>query len=116
MNDFFEPIANALDLVIIGVVLASGFFQKMYLKGFYFSKDKSYDSALKTLLVSAVFSAVYIVLIKNPEKANNWAKYFLSYVFATSLYELLITPFIRWIKKKTGNEDIDNPIPEDKKQ
>jgi len=102
MEQFFDTILNAVDFIIIGIVLVSGFFQKMYLKGFYLSKDSSYDSALKTLVVSAVFSSIYILLIKNPENVTNWAKYFLSYVFATSLYELLINPFTNWIKKKTG--------------
>lgn len=111
MEQFFEKIVDALDFIIVGIVLVSGFFQKMYLKGFYLSKDPSYDSALKTLLVSLLFSTVYIILIKDPEKATNWSKYFLSYVFATSLYELLITPFVRWIKKKTGQDDTPNDKP-----
>jgi hypothetical protein len=109
MNQFFDTIINALDFLIVGIVLVSGFFQRMYLKGFRLSKDGSYDQALKTLLVSAIFSTIYILLIKNPGQSSNWAKYFLSYVFATSLYELLITPFMRWIKKKTG-DDADSPI------
>lgn len=106
MEKFFDVIINSLDFIIVGIVLVSGFFQKMYLKGFRFSKDASYDSALKTLLVSAIFSTVYILLVKNPDRADNWAKYFLSYVFATSLYELLVSPFIKWIKSKTGNTDV----------
>jgi hypothetical protein len=105
MEKFFDVIINSLDFIIVGIVLVSGFFQKMYLKGFKLSKDASYDSALKTLLVSAIFSTVYILLVKNPDRADNWAKYFLSYVFATSLYELLVSPFIKWVKAKTGNTD-----------
>lgn len=100
MNQFFEPILNAIDFIIVGLVLASGFFQGRYLTGITLSKNSSYDSALKTLFVSAVFSAIYIILIKDPEKASNWSKYFLSYVFATSLYELLVQPFTKWIQSK----------------
>lgn len=105
MEAFFEQVINALDFIVVAIVLVSGFFQKMYLKGIIFSKDDAYDSALKTLLVSAVFSTIYIFLIKDPDKSSNWSKYFLSYVFATSLYELLISPFVRFIKKKTGQTD-----------
>ena len=105
MNNFFDILQSHLDFVVVAIVLCSGFFQKMYLKGFSFAKDASYDSALKTLAVSFVASAIYIILIKNPEKPNNWAMYFLSYFFATSLYELLINPFINWVKAKTGQSN-----------
>mgnify|MGYP001558409558 FL=1 len=100
--EFFNAFADKLDIAIVGIVLCSGFFQKMYLKGFTLSKDTGYDSALKTLLVSAVASAIYIFFLKDAGDANNWAKYFISYFGATSLYELLVQPFVNWIKAKTG--------------
>lgn len=100
--NFFDSFADKLDIAIVGIVLCSGFFQKMYLKGFTLSKDVSYDSALKTLAVSAVASSLYIVFLKDAGNANNWAKYFISYFGATSLYEMLINPFVSWIKSKTG--------------
>lgn len=101
-----DLIIDKLDFVIVGIVLCSGFFQKLYLKGIVFTKDSSYNSALKTLLVSGVASAIYILAIKDPENGINWAKYFLSYFAATSLYELLISPFVKWIKGKIGNSDV----------
>lgn len=103
MGNFFDSFADKLDIAIVGIVLCSGFFQKMYLKGFSLSKDSGYDSALKTLLVSAVASALYIVFLKDAANANNWAKYFISYFGATSLYELLISPFTNWVKSKFGS-------------
>lgn len=102
--NFFDSFLDKFDVWIVGIVLCSGFFQSKYLKGFIWSKDSGYDSALKTLAVSAVASAIYIVLLKDPDSANNWAKYFVSYFGATSLYELLVQPFIRMIKRKTGGE------------
>lgn len=100
-----DALLSKLDLIVMGIVLCSGFFQKMYLKGFKLSNDPSYDSALKTLLVSGVASAIYILALKNPQEGNNWAKYFVSYFAATSLYELLVSPFVRWIKAKTGQTE-----------
>lgn len=100
--DFLNSLAGSIDFIIMGIVLCSGFFQKMYLRGFSLSKDVSYDSALKTLLVSGVVSALYIFLLKDADKANNWSKFLISYFGATSLYELLINPFVKWIKSKTG--------------
>lgn len=98
----FDIILNQIDFYIVCLVLASGFFQNRYLTGIVISKTNSLDSALKTLLVSFCVSAIYIMLIKNPEKSSNWAKYFLSYFFATSMYELLVDPFVNWIKKVTN--------------
>lgn len=93
---------DKIDVYIVVIVLCAGFFQSRYFKGFSISKDASYDSALKTLGLSAVASAIYIILAKNPGVATNWAKYFISYFAATSLYELLINPFTNWVKNKFG--------------
>jgi putative effector of murein hydrolase LrgA (UPF0299 family) len=103
MNEFFDSFATKIDIYIVGLVLLSGFFQNKYFKGFKINKkDESYDSALKTLLLSAVVSVVYIYLLKDPEKADNWSKYFISYFMATSIYELIVSKFVDWIKLKTG--------------
>lgn len=103
MNNFFDIILSSIDFVVVAIVLCSGFFQTRYLSVWTWSKDPKHDSALKTLVVSFLASVVYIVLIKDPEKGSNWAKYFLSYFFATSLYELLVKPFYTWISSKLGN-------------
>lgn len=102
MNDFFQSLMDKMDIYIVVIVLCAGFFQSRYFKGFTWSKDASYDSALKTLALSALVSVIYIWLIKDPEKASNWSKYFISYFAATSLYELLISKFVDWVKDKTG--------------
>lgn len=98
--NFFENLIAHIDLMIVAIVLGAGFFQKKYLKGITLAKDKAYDSALKTLMVSFIASAIYIILAKDPEKPNNWSMYFLSYFFSTSFYELLISPFVNWIKAR----------------
>lgn len=95
-------LTNNLDFIIVGLVLCSGFFQKQYLKGFKLSKDDTHDSALKTLMVSFIVSGIYILLAKDPDRASNWGKYFFSYFGATSLYELIVSPFTDWIKRITG--------------
>ena len=106
--NLLNSLMEKLDLWVVAIVLCSGFFQARYLKGFSLSKDISYDSALKTLGLSAIASSLYIVLAKDPNSATNWAKYFFSYFGATSLYELLVSPFVRWIKKITGEKETDN--------
>lgn len=100
MNSFFDTVLQSLDFWVVLIVFAAGFFQKAYFKGFSLSKDSSYDSALKTLFTSAIASAIYIALTKNPENGKNWAQYFISYFAATSFYELLLNPFTEYIKSK----------------
>lgn len=97
MNSFFDTILSNIDWVVIVIVLCSGFFQSRYLANW------KVQSASKTLLVSFVASAIYIALMKNPENGKNWAGYFLSYFFSTSLYELLVKPFTNWISSKVGS-------------
>jgi hypothetical protein len=109
MQNLLNQLMAGIDLWIIAIVLCSGFFQKKYFQGFKISKDPSYDSALKTLALSFVVSLIYIYLVKDPAKSSNWSKYFFSYFGATSLYELLVSPFIDWIKKVTGQKtDTEN--------
>lgn len=102
MINLLNHLMTGIDLWVIAIVLCSGFFQKKYLQGFSISKRPDYDSALKTLLLSAIASTLYIFLLKDPEKSSNWSKYFFSYFGATSLYELLVSPFVEWIQKITG--------------
>lgn len=102
MSTFFDQLMNVLDVVVVVLVLLSGFFQKKYFQGFKLSSNESYDSALKTLALSFAVSIIYIVLIKDPTRANNWSRYFLSYFAATSLYELLVSPFTKWLQSKFG--------------
>jgi hypothetical protein len=102
MNSFFDTITSRIDFIIVAIVLCSGFFQTRYLSGWVWAKNSTQDSALKTLAVSAVASVIYIALVKDPAKGSNYAMYFLSYFFATSLYELLIKPFVNWITLRIG--------------
>jgi hypothetical protein len=103
--NFFDIILNSIDFLIVALVLASGFFQSRYMTGFKLSKtNEGLDSALKTLGVSFVVSAIYILILQDPDKPSNWAKYFLSYFFATSFYELIVDPFVNFVKKKLGSD------------
>lgn len=104
-----------LDVIIVAIVLMSGFFQERLLPEWKVAKDPRLCAALKTLIVSFVAGSVYIFLVYKQEKAEAdgakvllpWVKYFISYFFATSLYDMCIRPFRKWIQKKTG--DVDPP-------
>lgn len=98
--EFYQMLIEKLhlDLVIIALVIASGFFQETYLCGLRLAKDDRYDAALKTLIISAVVSATWVYLISDTYIKSEVARYFLSYVTATSAYEIVIRPIRKWLK------------------
>lgn len=117
MEQFFDFLKNQLniDLIIVVLVILSGFFQEKYLGAFRLAKSDRYDSSLKTLLLSAIISLTYILLFYNftaqaNKKANvpvdpiPWAKYLISYFAATSLYDLVINPFRKFLIRKFGQD------------
>lgn len=105
-----------LDIIIIVIVFLSGFFQEKYLCKFSWVKDGRFDASLKTLIVSLIASSIYIILIYKEAKRTSedgtalipWAKYFISYFAATSLYDLGIRPIRKWITKKLGEPETNN--------
>ncbi|MBO9658328.1 MAG: hypothetical protein J7527_05840 [Chitinophagaceae bacterium] len=98
-----------LDLYIILIVFLSGFFQEKYLCKIILSADSKFDATIKTLIVSFVVSSIYIWIVyyELDDKSVKlpYAKYFLSYFTATSIYELAIRPFTRWWKKKFNSKN-----------
>jgi len=97
-----------IDPIIVALVILSGFFQEKYLCHFKLSKETRYDAALKTLAVSFIAASIYIVLIYDKTVPLPAAKYFISYFAATSLYDMVIRPVTKWMKKliskATGEE------------
>lgn len=87
-----------LDLVIIALVLSAGFFQSYYLFNMKLSP------AIKTLIVSFVFTILYAVAlwIAGSFDKDMLPKYILSYAVATSMYELLIKKYF-----SKGNNEVE---------
>lgn len=117
MEQVFEWLKNQLniDLIIVVLVILSGFFQEKYLESVTISKNLRLNASLKTLFLSAIVSTIYIVLVYRDVKNNSlrngvpadpmpWAKYFISYFTATSFYDFIIKPFRRFIQKKMGTD------------
>jgi hypothetical protein len=112
MQEFLDYIATKwnVDIIIVLIVLLSGFFQSSYLTIIELSKNPKTDSAWKTLTVSFVASMVWIIFThKGSKDPLPLAKYFFSYFLATSLYELLINPFKNWIVSKFNLGQIPKP-------
>ena len=96
-----------IDLWILLIVILSGFFQKTYFQGFNLSKSGRYDEALKTLILSFFVGLIYLYLVYVQDRAADipWAKYFVSYFAATSIYELVINPIRQALIKKFGGTE-----------
>jgi len=86
-----------IDFFIVLIVLSAGFFQNRYLSVWEITKDQKTAGALRTLIVSFIAAGIYLWFL-NPGK-DTFANYFVSYFATTSLYELLVRPFMKWIKK-----------------
>lgn len=101
LTEHISPIAVVL--VILGGIFATRYFDWWAI-----------PNTLKTLIFGTVFIAVYIIIQKltGELETADYSKYFLSYAFATSLYELLLKWFMKAVKNKLkGNDkpDTDHP-------
>lgn len=89
-----------LDAVVMLLVICAGFFQKKYLQ------EVNILPALKTLIVGCLFVGIW-VLIKWVNKSLERDKvedYFISFAVATSLYDLVLKPFINLLFPKSNEK------------
>lgn len=105
--EFFININTSLqilniDLIIVMLVIAAGFFQKRYLKSF------TLNSAFKTLIVGTIFTTIYMGLncdFSSWECAKPCLMVaFISYCFATSFYEIIVKHSVTYLSNKFGNK------------
>ena len=90
-----------IDVVVVGMVIAGGYFSKAYLTAY-----KASD-AIKTLIVGTVFTCLYLLLMFAAKHPINIVKCFISYAAATSFYELIIKEITKFVgtfnKDETSN-------------
>jgi len=106
-----------IDIYIIAIVMLSGFFQEKYMCIFKWSKDARLDAALKTLALSFLVSSIYIIILYKDAKRLSedgkvflpWGKFLITYFATTSLYDLAVRPFRKFIKKKFGDDEPVKP-------
>lgn len=120
-KNIWDMIGQYLDWILFLLVLAGGYFQSAYLKGIKLSKSN--DATVKTLLMGSIFCFIYLAILKmNGQLPKEvWAKYFFSYVAATSFYEIILKPFnifierfMAWwtnkVNKMFGKDKADPPV------
>ena len=105
-----------IDILMILLVIASGFFQQKFLSPFcWYKKDARYDATLKTFAISIVLCGIYTWLVKyegnmasttEQMQGTPWLKIFISFALGTSFYDLIVRLFKIEFKKKTG-QDVD---------
>lgn len=107
-----------VDVIIVALVFLAGFFQEKYLIGWVWVNNNRRDASLKTLVVSLIFSTIYILVAAKELKRAHvdgataflpWGKWLFSYLLTVSLYDQGIKPIRDWIKKKTGDKTPDTP-------
>lgn len=97
-EDVFTLINKHIDWIAVALVLLGGLFAKKYLW------QVNFPVALKTLVVGSLFITVYICLMAASGQLYkaDYTKYFFSYCFATTLYEVLLKriPFLNKEEKE----------------
>lgn len=98
-----DLINSHIDWMAVLLVILGGLFAKKYGKSF------KIDAALKTLLVGSVFITAYIALlgVSGGLHKEDYTKYFISYCFATTLYEILLKRLMKLIGIDKDPKDIN---------
>lgn len=108
-NQTFNFLAyfQIIDWVVVVLVLLGGLFAKRYLDDLNYIGKFHIGDALKTLFVATLFVGIYMVIqaITGQFKPEFLSKYFISYCFATSMYEIVLKKFFKFI----GGDSPDNP-------
>lgn len=95
INNLWAVINANIDWLIVALVIASGYFQKRYMKCVSMGGE-----AVKTLLVSFVITTIYVLLDGSITSNKMLAKFIFSYFMATSLYDVLIKPITKVLQDK----------------
>ncbi|MBS1988718.1 hypothetical protein JST56_07065 [Candidatus Dependentiae bacterium] len=102
INDGIIPLLTKhIDWVSVLLVLCSGFFVKRYTPGTSIipigKKVISIASAGKTLIIGSLFITLYIIVMWMGGELHreDYTKYLISYCVATSLYEIIVKPFMK---------------------
>jgi hypothetical protein len=83
INDFL--LALKVNAWYILLFIAAGYLQKTYFA--WYTKT---SEAWKTLILGSAFSVFYALLMRDVTIKATWIEFAASYIFATSLYELLL--------------------------
>lgn len=96
-------ILEQLDFMVMSLILISGIFVKNFLKSW------KWDVAVKTLIISTIVVALYVAIkvITKSFDVGDIEKYFLTYIFTTSMYEILLKQFFDKIGINPDDVDED---------
>lgn len=101
-----------MDFAVIGIVLLSGYFAGRYLNQPIITKHVG--TAWRTLIVSVVFVAIYVIALKKDGGSFEYTKLFVSYVTATSLYELIIKTIGNYLPSQLKSSTMEHWVFEPK--
>lgn len=102
INSGIIPLLTShIDWICVFLVLCGGFFARRYMRDWnilpLLGRDIKIGNAFKTLLMGSAFITGYLVVmyLSGELHKEDYTKYFISYCVATSLYEIIVKPFIK---------------------
>jgi hypothetical protein len=111
MMDFIEILKQFnLDPIIVVLIICGGFAAKTYISWEFIHIGKfrmALKDAWKTLIVGSLFCGIYLAILWKTDAMPEdiYLRFFYSYIFTTSLYELMIKPFTGWVTKNFNSAD-----------
>lgn len=105
IQSIFTSLGNmGINRQIVIMVLLGGLFAQSYFNGFTHIGKIKIDAAWRTLIIGSLFVAGLIAVkaIRGPLPKGIWEEYFISYVFSTSLYELILKKAFNKLLIKLG--------------
>jgi hypothetical protein len=108
LKSIWDAVAGVLDAMKINFWYLLLWIAAGYIQSKYFGWFTKISDAWKTLILGSIFSIIYALVNRPFTQKATWVEFFASYIFATSLYELLLkdvankaVAFIRgWFDKK----------------
>lgn len=103
-KDLLTLLSSHVDWICFMLVIFGGLFAKYYLKELtaitLFGKNITFSTTTKTLVSATVFISAYIFImyIAGQLHKEDYTKYFMSYCFATSTYEIVIKRMLKVLK------------------
>jgi hypothetical protein len=98
---FFEKITSNLSWDVVLLVLLIGFGQGKFITKKW-NQNGQVDGAWKTAAISIVLIPLYVYMLKGEGQVLAGSKAFFSFIFATSLYEIVIKVFLKALEDKSN--------------
>lgn len=109
VKEIFQNIGDFLAALKINPMYVLLWVAAGYIQGVYFKHVTQLNEVWKTFYLGSFFSVIYAFLLRDYGQKNTWVEFAASYVFATSMYEMVLKDLVNKIvefAKKYFNKKI----------